>query len=78
MTFMETSRHKSTSNMHTKLANQHFCKIPKNQADLHFMIFDVVIRIAIHELLILKNLLNSQNDISSENEKQQTQHVKIV
>jgi len=46
MAFEETSRHKSNSNMHTKLANQHFCKIPKNQADLHFIIFDVVVRIA--------------------------------
>lgn len=45
MAFEETSRHKSNSNMHTKLANQHFCKIPKNQADLHFIIFDVVVRI---------------------------------
>ena len=42
------------------------------------MIFDVVIRIATQDSLIAINLLNSQNDISSENEKQQTQHVKIV
>ena len=49
MAFEETSRHKSNSNMHTKLANQHFCKIPKNQADLHFIIFDVVVRIATYK-----------------------------
>ena len=54
------------------------CKIPKNQADLHFMIFDVAIHKATQETLLTINLLNSQNDISSENEKQQTQHVKIV
>ena len=51
MAFEETSRHKSNSNMHTKLANQHFCKIPKNQADLHFIIFDVVVRIATNAVI---------------------------
>ena len=51
-------------------------KIPKNQADLHFMIFDVIIRIT--WMIRTEEFIEFTNYISSENEKQQTQHVEIV